>query len=495
MERKLRIAIIGAGLGGLSAAIRLAHRGHKVKVFESNNSAGGKANSFSKNGFRFDTGPSLLTMPFVIEDLFSSVNENISEYLKLEKLDITCKYFYQDNTILNAFSDIEKFADEVSKKTNDSSESIKRYLNYSKRIYDLTAELFLFKSFSETSTFTNMKALKTLINIKSLDTMRSMHKANSKFFNDGKIIQLFDRYATYNGSNPFTAPATLNIIQHVEFGLGAFIPKEGIYSISNALYKLAEKKNVEFRFNTKIDEIIIKNKKVNGIRTSEYEEEFDVVISNSDVTNTYEKLIPNCNSKMYRRYKKLEPSTSALVFYWGIKGIHNELETHNIIFSEDYELEFNELFNQKIIPSDPTTYIYISSKYNSKDAPKDCENWFVMVNAPYIEDQNWTYEIEKTRINVMKKINSVLGINLESKIEFEEILSPIEIERKTSSYKGSLYGISSNSKMAAFLRQQNRSKEYKGLYFAGGSAHPGGGIPLVVLSGKIAADLIDKYES
>ncbi len=368
------------------------------------------------------------------------------------------------------------------------------YFAYSKRIYDLTSELFLFKSFSESSTFTNLKALKTLVNLKSLDTMRSMHKANSSFFKDEKTIQLFDRYATYNGSNPFTAPATLNIIQHVEFGLGAYIPKKGIFSISEELYNLAVNKGVEFLFNTKVNQIFIEKSVVTGIKANNKEEFFDVVISNSDVTNTYENLIPKSKSKIYKRYKKLEPSTSALVFYWGIKGIHNELETHNIFFSENYKLEFSDLFEKKIIPKDPTTYVYISAKYQPNDAPSGCENWFVMVNAPYIENQNWEEELSKTRKSVIKKINLSLGIDINEKIEFERILTPIEIQKRTGSYKGSLYGISSNTKMAAFLRQQNRSKDYKGLYFVGGSAHPGGGIPLVILSGKIASELIAKYE-
>ena len=494
MEKKLNIAVIGAGLGGLSAAIRLAHLGHSVKVFESNSIAGGKASSFTRNGFRFDMGPSLLAMPFVLEELFTSVNENINDYLQLERLDPACKYFYPDKTTIHAYADINDFAEEVSKKTKDSSKAVLKYFQYSKRIYDLTSELFLFKSFSDISTFTNLKALKTLINLKALDTFRSMHKANKSFFKDEKIIQLFDRYATYNGSNPFTAPATLNIIQHVEFGLGAFIPKRGIIAISDSLYKLALKKGVTFYFDSKVEKINIENKKVTGLIINGVQQNFDLVISNSDVLTTYEELIPNNNSKIYKRYKKLEPSTSALVFYWGIKGIHKKLETHNIFFSNNYKAEFEELFNEKVIPNDPTTYIYISSKYKNDDAPKDCENWFVMVNAPYIENQNWEKEISKARKSIIKKINSSLEIDVESKIQFEEVLTPLDIQTKTSSSKGSLYGISSNTKMAAFLRQQNRSKDYKGLYFVGGSAHPGGGIPLVVLSGKIACELIEKHE-
>ena len=494
MGKKLNIAVIGAGLGGLSAAIRLAHLGHSVKVFESNSIAGGKASSFTRNGFRFDMGPSLLAMPFVLEELFTSVNENINDYLQLERLDPACKYFYPDKTTIHAYADINDFAEEVSKKTKDSSKAVLKYFQYSKRIYDLTSELFLFKSFSDISTFTNLKALKTLLNLKALDTFRSMHKANKSFFKDEKIIQLFDRYATYNGSNPFTAPATLNIIQHVEFGLGAFIPKRGIIAISDSLYKLALKKGVTFYFDSKVEKINIENKKVTGLIINGVQQNFDLVISNSDVLTTYEELIPNNNSKIYKRYKKLEPSTSALVFYWGIKGIHKKLETHNIFFSNNYKAEFEELFNEKVIPNDPTTYIYISSKYKNDDAPKDCENWFVMVNAPYIENQNWEKEISKARKSIIKKINSSLEIDVESKIQFEEVLTPLDIQTKTSSSKGSLYGISSNTKMAAFLRQQNRSKDYKGLYFVGGSAHPGGGIPLVVLSGKIACELIEKHE-
>ncbi|MBX2975755.1 MAG: phytoene desaturase [Ignavibacteriaceae bacterium] len=490
MSRK--IGVIGGGFGGLSAAIRLAKLGFNVDLFEQNETVGGKANSISLDGFRFDTGPSLLTMPFVLNELFDFVDEEINDYIQLQSLDILCKYFYSDGLTVNAYSDRGKLINEFSTKFGESEKLIEKYLNYSKQIYDLTAELFLFKSFSEISTFLNLSALKTLLQINKLDTFRTMHVANESFFNNKKAIQLFDRYATYNGSNPYLAPATLNIIQHVEYNLGAFIAKKGIYSISLALESIAKNVGVNIYKSSKVEQILHEKKRVDGLVINENVKKYHAIISNSDVNNTYKNLLGDNSSKSAIKYSKLQPSSSAIVFYWGVKGNYDNLEIHNILFSDDYQNEFDEIFTKKSIPSDPTIYIYVSSKFNSEDAPPNSENWFVMINAPFNSGQEWKIEIEKLREIIIRKIERQLGISLRENIVCESILNPLKIESKTSSMYGSLYGISSNNKYAAFLRQRNRSKEYKGLYFCGGSAHPGGGIPLVLLSGKITAELVEK---
>ncbi len=487
---KKRIGIIGSGLGGLSAAIYLASNGFEVEVLESNQSPGGKATSVSFDGFRFDAGPSLLTMPFVLEDLFSAAGGKIEDYIPLMKPELICKYFYPDSTIINAYSDVDKLADEIASKTSDTKISVLRYLKYTKTIYDLTAELFLFNSPSKLKTYLNTKAFKTLFNIYRIDPFRTMDESNRRFFCDERTIQLFNRYATYNGSDPYQAPATLNIIQHVEYNMGVYLPEKGIYAITQGLYNLALSKNVKFHFNSKVKSIEKEKNSVMSLTTARGSYLFDAVISNVDVNTTYKELLNENSSKSAKRYQKLEPSLSGLVFYWAVNQSSSELEVHNIIFSQDYKSEFESIFKRKTIHDDPTIYIYISSKFNKNDAPAGKENWFVMVNAPYISNQNWNEEVNNTRERIIKKINTVLGIKLEEKIISERILSPVDIEKKTGSYRGSIYGISSNKMTSAFLRHSNKSKIYKNLYFCGGSVHPGGGIPLVILSGKIVSNLI-----
>jgi len=216
--------------------------------------------------------------------------------------------------------------------------------------------------------------------------------------------------------------------------------------------------------------------------------EADTIVSNMDVRPTFEKLLPDISTP--KRILNQEPSSSALIFYWGISRKFSELDVHNILFSEDYEQEFEGLFKSKKIYADPTVYIHISSKINGNDAPKNGENWFVMINVPSATLGVETIDIEAVRITIQQKINRILKTKIEEHIVCEELLTPSDIETKTSSYAGALYGPSSNSKMAAFLRQPNFSSSLKGLYFCGGSVHPGGGIPLCLLSAKIATSLI-----
>ncbi|NOS83759.1 MAG: phytoene desaturase [Ignavibacteria bacterium] len=490
------ISIIGSGLGGLSAAIRLAHAGYAVTVYEKNPTPGGKARSISQNGFRFDTGPSLITMPFVINELFESVGENPADWLTLNKLTNLCRYFYPDGTILNAYSDKEKFAAEIEANTTEKKEALFKYLEYCKTIYELTADIFLFKDLYSAKTYSNLKALKTLFKLPKIDSFRTMNEANRSFFKDEKIIQLFNRYATYNGSDPYKCPATLNIISHVEYTIGGYYASGGMYSLTDALYRLAVKKGVKFNFSSPVEKIITNGKNVKGILDGGKEIFANKVISNADVYSTYGKLLNDSRSSAAKKYNKLEPSSSALVFYWGVNVTSDKLDTHNILFSSDYKKEFEELFDKKTYPTDPTIYIYISSKFSPGDAPTGKENWFVMINAPNSTSSNSKDQMSNEKIKdiLLTKINTLTGYDIKDKIESESVMTPQDIEDQTGSYKGSIYGISSNSRNAAFFRQSNKSKHYHGLYFTGGSAHPGGGIPLVILSGKITAEKLMNSE-
>lgn len=489
-----KVAIIGAGIGGISTAIRLAHKGFEVSVFEANSYAGGKLSSFDLNGYRFDAGPSLFTLPNLVEELFELVGKNPKEYFEYIKLPDICHYFWEDATKLTAWAENERFAKEVEEITGEPAQKILDFLKDSAFKYEVLDGLFLQDSLHKFSTWTSAKALKGYLNLPKLGIFGTMNEANEKLFKNPKIVQLFNRYATYNGSDPYQTPATLNIIPHLEYNIGAFFPKKGMVSITNSLVKLAEDLGVQFFYESKVEEILVEKDKASGIRYSNISEKsiekaFDVVVSNMDVTPTYRKLMPN--QKHPDRLLNQPKSSSGVIFYWGIKKQFAELGLHNIFFSDDYQQEFNTMFQEKTICQDPTVYINITSKLKPDDAPEGCENWFVLINAPANEGQNWDKIIADTRQNVIQKVSRILGENIGDLIECEEILDPRTIESKTSSAQGALYGNSSNNRYAAFLRHANFSSRIKNLYFVGGSVHPGGGIPLAISSAKIACKYVE----
>jgi len=486
------VAVIGAGIGGLSAAARLADAGYRVHVFEKNPDPGGKARVLRGDGFRFDKGPSLMTMPFVFQDYFEELREDFEDYLRFERLNINCQYFFSDCTTLNAYADKELFSVEIANKTKDDEESVTRFFEHCQQLYDRTADTFLFNSPLQALKQVNTSNLSTLLHINALGIFTSLDKVNRNFFNDARTVQLFNRYATYNGSSPFHAPATFLIIPHVEFAFGAYNVIGGIYSIPDALSRLARKKGVSFHFKKEASKIIHEDHRIKGLRLQDGIFDCDLVVANSDVRNTYNVLLGDHNSPLGLLYNRKESSSSALVFYWGVKGDFDNLQIHNIFFSNDYHNEFKEIFRYKQCPRDPTVYINITSKYVKSDAPEQCENWFVMINAPYAAGQNWQDETQKTRRRILEKLRKTLDIDVEKRIIFESVWTPVDIERETGSCMGSLYGMASNSPTGAFLRQQNKSFLYRGLYFCGGTTHPGGGMPLALISGKIAADFVKR---
>jgi phytoene desaturase len=482
--------IIGAGIAGIATAIRLATKGYAVEVFEANSYPGGKLSEFEKDGFRFDAGPSLFTMPQYVDELFKLAGKNPSDYFKYQKLDVLCKYFYADSTKLTAYADANKFASEISKTIGEPPSVIKRYTDNSRSIYNITNQVFLEQSLHRLKTFLSWSTLKSIFNVGGIDAMRTMHKANEGFFKDERMVQFYDRFATYNGSNPYSAPATLNVIPHIEQYFGAYFPEGGMYSITTSLVKLAESLGVKFNYNSRVDEIVLERQKVKGIRVKDQLIKADIVVSNMDVWFTYHQLLRRHPALFPKKILSQERSSSALIFYWGINKQFPQLDLHNIFFSADYKAEFDHIWHQKNIYSDPTIYLNISSKYKTDDAPANCENWFVMINVPSNSGQDWDRLIKNVRVNIISKLNKILGEDISPLIISESILDPRSIESRTSSYQGSIYGTSSNNKFAAFLRHANKSSKISNLYFCGGSVHPGGGIPLCLLSAKIVSDWV-----
>jgi len=315
-----------------------------------------------------------------------------------------------------------------------------------------------------------------------------MDRIHRKQFQTDKMVQLFNRYATFNGSSPYQAPGTLCMIPHLEFGVGTFLPKRGMVDITNSLVALAQRQGVVFRFGERVTAIRYASNRALGLTLESGEEtQSDVVVSNMDVTPTYRRLLPAL--KAPEKTLRQERSSSAFIFYWGVRKRFPELNLHNILFSEDYPGEFKALFETKELFPDPTVYINITSKDIPGEAPEDGENWFVMVNAPADYGQDWSALRAQVRASVLAKVERVLGVDVAPFIEVEDFLDPPRIQSRTSSDRGALYGSSSNSTMAAFLRHPNRGP-LKNLYVCGGSAHPGGGIPLCLLSGKIVGEAV-----
>jgi phytoene desaturase len=480
--------VIGSGIAGLASAIRLQNKGFKTIVLEKNNYLGGKLTQIQLGEYRFDAGPSLFTLPELIEELFAISNKNINDYFHYEKCDISCNYFFSDKTKISFYSNENQLKNEIETKLNIPFKPLKNYLINAAYKYNSTKEIFLEKSLHKPQTYFSYPIIKCIKSIPKLDLFKTLNETNSNTLNHPKLIQIFNRYATYNGSSPYKASGILSLIPHLELNKGSFFPKNGMHSITESLTKLAKDLGVEFNLNTSVSEVIKENNIIKEVITDKGNYKADVVICNADIKAAYNSFL----SKFKKPTKILhqERSSSGIIFYWGINKTFKELDLHNILFSENYEDEFKHIFDLKTSYLDPTVYINITSKKSIKDAPNECENWFVMINVPSNENQNWDKIIKESRKNIIHKINSILGIDIEKHIVEEDYLDPRRIEFRTSSTGGALYGSSSNSRNAAFFRHPNFSS-LKNLFFVGGSVHPGGGIPLCLNSAKISCNMID----
>jgi phytoene desaturase len=480
--------VIGAGIGGLATAIRLAKKGYAVEVFEANDYVGGKLSTFTLGDYRFDAGPSLFTMPHYVDDLFTLCGENPTDFFQYVIKEVACHYFWEDGKRLTAYGETERFVKEVEAELAVPAATLNRYLKRAKKKFDRTRTLFLESSLHKWQTYLRKETLIGVANYFSFEIDTSLNDVNTHQLKEPHLVQFYNRFATYNGSNPYKTPGMMTLVQHLEQHYGTYIPNKGMSDISASLYALAKRMGVGFHLSSPVSKILVKNKKAVGVCVNEEKYLADLVVSNMDVVPTYRKLLSN--QKQPEKVLSQERSSSAVIFYWGVGKSFSQLDLHNIFFSDDYGAEFAAIFNTKTIYHDPTVYVNITSKDVPTDAPEGKENWFVMINAPHDTGQDWKAIAEQLREWVIAKLNRNLETDIAPLIEKEWVMTPDIIAQRTQSHLGALYGASSNDKMAAFLRHPNFSREISNVYFCGGSVHPGGGIPLCLLSAKIVSDLI-----
>ena len=488
-----KVIIIGAGLGGLSAAIRLAALGFSVTILEKNSNVGGKVNVIESGGYKFDTGASLLTMRHVLKELFEAANRRLEDYLELVLLEPICRYFWSDGTIFNASRNLPKTLKEIEKLEPRDVKGFENFIADARRKYEVAERTFLAHSLNDLPKLLRPRYAKDLAAISSWKTLDAH---NRKYFRSPKLRQLFNRFATYNGSSPYQTPATFALIPFVEFGLGAWYVRGGIYEIPRALTRLAMELGVEIKTNCEVEKIIFANRRAVGAKLKNGENlTADFVVSNADAIETYRSLIEEKDRPSFpdKKLEKIEPSCSGFVLLLGAKKKFPQLAHHNIFFSDDYRAEFDSIFKEKRPAANPTTYVCAASRTDETQAPAGCENLFVLINAPYTSEQtDWEKEKKSYRDSIIKKLENLGLKDLENSIEFEQIITPADFEEKYRANRGSIYGVSSNGAFSAFLRPPNQSRDVKNLFFVGGATHPGGGMPLVMLSGKMAADLIQR---
>lgn len=480
-----KAVIIGSGIAGIAAAIRLRTKGYEVTVYEKNNYPGGKLTVVKKNGFRFDAGPSVFTLPELVLELFELAGKNPNDYFQYVRHSVSSNYFWKDGSQFSAPGNKDQFIEKASKEFGIDQRKLERYFQQSERKYNVTRPVFLERSLHQSKNYWSKLYLRSYHKLLSIGILKSLHRANSSALQDSKLVQVMDKFACYNGSSPFQTSGVMTLMPHIEITIGTYFPVNGMHGITTSLIQLCKDLGIEIHLNTEVSSILTEGKKVNGIQAGEKQILADLVVSNSDVYFTHKQLL---KSKKPPKAIQCERSSSVVVFYWGINSEFPQLDLHNMFFSNEYSEEFDAIFQRKVLSKDPSIYVHKSCKIVPSDAPPGKENWFVMLmvpSEPSIIDDDF---IAKLRAKTIERLSQQLGTEIEPLIEVEEMLTPQLIQDKTYSYKGALHGTSSNSLFSAFLRHSNFSKSYKNLFFVGGSSHPGGGIPLCLLSAKIATE-------
>lgn len=474
------VAIVGGGVGGLTAAIRLATAGHEVTIYERNGVVGGKLAKFQRDGYSFDLGPSLLTLPHVFDEVFQLAGTSLAAELDLVRLDPQFRYHWGDGSKLVVHDDNDATAAEFEAFAG-AGQAWRDYDERGKTIWDVSERTFF--AGPMTNPLAMAKRMRSPKDLTTIDGVRTLDEAARAAFADRHLHQWARRYATYSGSSPFKAPGTLTCVSHIEAAHGCWYPMGGLDALRAALQRVAEGAGVEIRTSTPVTEVQSDGAKVNGLRLQNGERvAADIVVANVDALHLYTELLDDEGEA--KKVRRAPRSTSGFVLCLGVTGTTEGIGHHNVWFSDQSTHEFLQL-DAGELADDPTIYGCVSSVTDPSQAPEGNENWYLLVNTPPGVDIN----APQYRDLVLERL-AAHGVDLRERMQFCARMTPADIEDMYGSAGGAIYGTSSNGKRAAFSRPANRGAR-EGLYLVGGSSHPGGGLPLVATSAKIVAEMID----
>ena len=479
-DRPTRVAVIGGGVGGLAAAIRLRIAGHTVTVLERNAAVGGKLAVYERDGFTFDVGPSLVTLPHVLDEVFRLAGTSLDEHVTLVRLDPQFRYSWRDGSTLEIPDDPDETAEAFEHFAPGAGEQWRRFDDNGRTIWDVSERTFFAGPMSNPLAL--LKRMRSPRDLLDIDALRTLRHAARQTFDDDHLRQWAGRYATYSGSSPAKAPATLTCIPHIESRSGCWYPLGGLGALRAAFEQLAIDVGVEIRTSTEVVSITSTPDRVTGVALDDGAHvDAQVVVANVDARHLYDDLLPDPSSA--RRVRKAQRSTSGFVLCIGARGRTEGIGHHNVWFSDDGFQEFREIDAGRLA-DDPTIYGCVSSRTDPSQAPDGDENWFLLVNTPPGVD----VDAEVYRDVVLDRL-ATHGHDLRRRMRFCAHMTPADIEHNYRSPGGAIYGSSSNGIRAAFARPANRGAR-TGLYLVGGSSHPGGGLPLVATSARIVADMI-----
>ncbi|MEM0897250.1 MAG: phytoene desaturase family protein [Verrucomicrobiota bacterium] len=493
------VGVIGSGLAGLASACTLAARGYKVTVFEKNEWLGGKAAQLDLDGFRFDMGPTILTVPSVLKRIFNEAGREMKDYLDLVPLDPQWRCFYEDGSVLDLrkrVEDMKATLEEFSAVSRDAS-NYDRFIDYSKRLHEISDKFFFWRSVGgipDTFELGGTFQPSVLRDLMDMRMGRSVAGTVRSFIKDERVAQMLDHFTQYVGSSPEASPAVLCSIAHMQVSEGVWYPMKGTRAVPEALVKLGRELGIEYRTGEKVRHVATGGGRVRGIETETGERhEFDTVVSNCDAVRTYDELIGKGLKKPFRSWK-YEPACSGVVLYLGLKQRYDHLEHHNFVFSEDPEEEFRAIYQDGQPAPDPTCYVAAPSKTEPAVAPEGGEAMYILVHTPHLRPHhNWERMFPKYRQVILDKMKHCAGCDdIEDRIVCESALTPQDIHDRYHVLNGAIYGLASHGKFNGAFKPANRSPHLDGLYLAGGAAHPGPGMPMVMMSGWIAADSVDE---
>ena len=497
-NEKMRVAVIGSGIGGLAAAATLAARGYAVEVFEKNKWLGGKAAEIHEDGFRFDMGPTILIRPSVLRRIFAEAGRKLEDDLDMVRLDPQWRCFFDDGLVLDLKDNIAAMAHSLDELKPGMGDGFTQFHQLSEQLHTISNKFFFWRPVGSMMDTLDLKGAFSIAVLRDVMKMRlgkTVAGTIREYIPDERVAQMLDHYTQYVGSSPDASPAILCAIGHMQSEEGIWYPKGGTRAVPEALVKLGRELGVAYHASTEVTRIAIEDGRAVGVVTADgATQRFDAVVSNEDAVRTYRELIGSKVAERFDKERSYEPACSGVVLYLGLKKRYEHLAHHCFVFSRDPHEEFRHIYKLGEPAPDPTCYLASTTRTEAATAPEGGDALYVLVHTPYLRPgHDWEAMFPKYRQVILEKLKRTAGMpDLEERIVFERHLTPVDIHKRYKVQNGAIYGLASHGKWNGAFKPSNRRRDVDGLFLAGGAAHPGPGMPMVMMSGWIAADALDQ---